>query len=201
MVDPEEMQDRHTAQLAELAEIGMGLARVLAGRAQAAETPEAAEGLALAFHRISRSVRLTLALESRLAREQAVVRRVQGHRRRELDEIRLPQVRHALACEIWNEADGAEAEALLEDLETLLSEEVLFERLSSGPLDAVIGRLRGELNLSAEALGGAPANDSHDMGDGTDDGRRGAGDHDLDGPGDGLGGLASSGAPPPQPSG
>ncbi|HEY3695865.1 MAG TPA: hypothetical protein VGL30_09475 [Phenylobacterium sp.] len=45
------MAERHSRVLAELAELGLALARGLAARAQAAETTEAAEGLALAFHR------------------------------------------------------------------------------------------------------------------------------------------------------
>lgn len=151
MVDPEDMQDRHTRQLAELAELGMVLARDLSGRP--IETAEAAEGLALAFHRIARTVRLTLALESRLAREQGDVRRLQRNRARELNEARSGQVRHALTRDIWNETDGEDAEALLEDLEELLDEDVLFGRLLDGPVEAAIARIRADLGLAAKELG------------------------------------------------
>lgn len=156
MVDPEEMQDRHTRQLAELAELGMSLARDLEARAEAVTALAEAEGLALAFHRISRSVRLTLALESRLAREQGEVRRLQRNRVRQLNEVRAPQVRHALTRDIWNETDGEEAEALLEDLEDLLDEDVLFGRLLEGPVEAAIARLRADLGLTGEAPEASP---------------------------------------------
>lgn len=151
MVDPEDMQDRHTRQLAELAELGMVLARELSDRPM--ETAEAAEGLALAFHRIARTVRLTLALESRLAREAGEVRRLHRIGVRQRNEARVPQVRHALTRDIWNETDGEDAEALLEDLEELLDEDVLFGRLLDGPVEAAIARIRADLGLAATELG------------------------------------------------
>jgi hypothetical protein len=46
------------------------LARSIHGRALAAEDDKAASDLGLAFHRISRSVRQTLALEAKLERDQ-----------------------------------------------------------------------------------------------------------------------------------
>ena len=60
--------ERHMHMLAELAEIGMDLAREVRRQAldQSAEAPPAAE-LALTFSRIARAVRQTVALEAKLA--------------------------------------------------------------------------------------------------------------------------------------
>jgi len=61
--------DQQALALSELAQLGMELARDVAARAKAAATPREAEGLVLAFERIARSVRLTFALQNRLARD------------------------------------------------------------------------------------------------------------------------------------
>ncbi|WP_374569940.1 hypothetical protein [Phenylobacterium sp.] len=159
MVDLEEMQDRQGRLLGELAELGMDFARELKGRVGEVESLEQAEGLALAFHRIARTVRLTLALESRLAREQgevARIRRIEVERR---NERRAEQVRTAVWREIWAETDGREdeAEALLESLDALIEDEVLFERLASGPVEAAIARIRQDLGLPANDATAADA--------------------------------------------
>ena len=56
---PKEMVERQGRMLAELSELGMSLARRTHERAMQAEDPDKAERLALAFHRLSRSVRQT----------------------------------------------------------------------------------------------------------------------------------------------
>src|SRR5205085_9794530 len=63
-----DMQTRHAAILGRLAELGMDLAEQLHADACAAETPAERGQIAATFHRISRSVRQTLALEARLLR-------------------------------------------------------------------------------------------------------------------------------------
>lgn len=62
------MEDRHGRILAELAGMGLELARDLRERALAAGTAEEATSLARAFQSISRGVRQTLALELKVAR-------------------------------------------------------------------------------------------------------------------------------------
>ena len=64
-----EMAEKHARILGELAEFGLNLARKLHDQAMAAETPQETAELARAFHSVSRSVRQTLALEARLARD------------------------------------------------------------------------------------------------------------------------------------
>jgi len=55
--------------LAELTEIGMSMARELQARCRSAETADEVQVLMLAFQRVSRSVRLSLALRVRLERQ------------------------------------------------------------------------------------------------------------------------------------
>jgi hypothetical protein len=144
-----ETAERQGRVLAELAELGLGLARRLAARAEAAQTDAAAEGLALAFHRVSRSVRLTLALEVRLERE-----RLQGVRETRKEtvraaETRKEQVRHALGRAIPTETESDEAERLWDALEERLDEEALYEAFTEDALEACIARIRESLGLPA----------------------------------------------------
>jgi hypothetical protein len=50
---------------------------------------------------------------------------------------------------IWNEAEGEEAERLLDDLDDVLEGEVLADGFADAPLDAHIARLCAEFGLSA----------------------------------------------------
>ncbi|MCR5877484.1 hypothetical protein [Phenylobacterium sp. J367] len=68
-VDPEHIsEDRHTVTLRALAGMSLELCRDLQQRALNAESPEDAVRLATAFHRVSRGLRQTLALELKLVR-------------------------------------------------------------------------------------------------------------------------------------
>ncbi|TAJ72556.1 MAG: hypothetical protein EPO51_02160, partial [Phenylobacterium sp.] len=69
---PPDMAERHARVLARLTELGLALAERTFEEAEAAETPEQRVALVKAFHTISRSVRQTVALEARLARQQAL---------------------------------------------------------------------------------------------------------------------------------
>ena len=70
-----DMHERHARLLGRLAELGMALAEDLHARALSADTPQEAETLASGFHKLSRSVRQSLALEARLRRDAERVRR------------------------------------------------------------------------------------------------------------------------------
>jgi hypothetical protein len=99
MCDASARRERQDAVLAELSELGLSLARELHARALAAETPVEAEKLALAFQRVSRGVRQTLALELKLDRD-----------RRALDrEVKLEELEGAIRL-----AEEAAAEARAE---------------------------------------------------------------------------------------
>jgi hypothetical protein len=68
-------RERQDAVLAELSELGLTLARELHARALAAETPQEADRLALAFQRVSRGVRQTSALELKIERDRRTAER------------------------------------------------------------------------------------------------------------------------------
>jgi phosphate-selective porin len=153
MSDAAEMTERRGRILAELSERGLSLARALHARALAAETTEEACELGLAFHRISRSLRQTLALEARLERDdrrQDHEDRVEAQRQDQARVLRRrTQVRIAMERAIWNEAEGDEAERLLDDLDDVLEGEVLADGFADAPLDAHIARLCAEFGLAA----------------------------------------------------
>lgn len=64
----EEMFERHAAVLARLTALGLALAERVQAQAMAVEDVEEIDTLSGAFHRISRSVRMSMALEAKLAR-------------------------------------------------------------------------------------------------------------------------------------
>lgn len=64
-----DMTERHRHALTELAELGMSLARKIHAQAETVEDVERAAELSLAFHRVSRSIRQTVALEAKLERD------------------------------------------------------------------------------------------------------------------------------------
>ena len=154
-----DMAEKHAHILGELADFGLNLARKLHGQAMAAETPEETANLAKAFHSVSRSVRQTLALEAKLSRDaDRHGREFKGEHERAAQQTaqqtgrrRLGQVRKAVERAIWSEYEGDEAELLLEDLELMLTEEVMADGLAEETLEAQIARLCADLGLGAEA--------------------------------------------------
>jgi hypothetical protein len=150
--NPSDMAERHGRILARLSELGLSLAETVHERALSAETPAQTAELGLAFHRISRSVRQTLALEAKLERDrqQELAQdraKAQGGawevaRRREV------QVRLAMERAILDERDDDEVEDLLD----VLRERLELESIAGGfaadtPVEAHIARLRADLRL------------------------------------------------------
>jgi hypothetical protein len=155
MTDSANMAERHAPILAELAALGLSLARAAHEEALAAETPAAKAEMTLAFHRISRSVRQTLALEAKLARDrqqqQREVRAETVNQKEKAVYRRRSQVRLAVERLIWTEAEGQEAERLFSDLDDILEEEVLYDSFTVDPVEAHIARICTALGLTAAA--------------------------------------------------
>ena len=160
MFESAEMVKRHAAVLEDLAALGLEIARDLKTRALQAKTAAEAEGLALAFHRVSRAVRLTLALEARLAREGLELGRQEDLRRAGQALARTRQVRAVVARDIWNETDGQDARVLIRELDAVLETDALFEDFLQGPVEACIARVREDLGLPANDPGEAPQVDT-----------------------------------------
>ena len=150
--------DRHAPILVELAEMGLSLARAVHGKALAAETPAELAEMTLAFHRISRSVRQTLALDAKLERDRArqaqaaEIEAIRTRPQRTLD--RKCQLRTAMQRAIWDEAEGAEAEILLDVLHDALNEESLSDDFLTDPIEVNIERIRHDLGMASAAVAG-----------------------------------------------
>ena len=146
------MAERHAEILGELAELGLSLARKLHGEAMAAETPEETALLSREFHRLSRSVRQTLALEAKMQRDaegcaRDEVRRAEAeHRDRVL--AHKQRIRAPVCRLIWNEAeDQGEAEDRDDAFEDLLAEAALAPDFLETPVETHIARLKAALPL------------------------------------------------------
>lgn len=147
MSSAEDRSERHARVLGRLAELGLAAAEDLQGRLAAARDAAEAERLAMAFHRVSRCVRLTLALESKLARERCEIDKAERGAASVRTEARRKQVRAVLVREIWRECERETAEGLTAALDVRLKVETLFEGFLDGPVETVIDRLREELGL------------------------------------------------------
>ncbi len=160
-----DMAERHGAILARLADLGMSLAEDLHARARAAKDDAVAGELSLAFHRISRSLRQTLALDAQLERERKLAAReaandaaretlARAHRKR-------APIRKAIAPLVWAEHEGDEAESRLEDLEAWISEASEDEAFLDDPVETLIARIRGNMGLAANS--GDPDGETPDV--------------------------------------
>jgi hypothetical protein len=147
MITTPEMAERHGRVLGELAELGLAAARSLAAKVEAAASREEAEGLALALHRVSRSVRLCLALESRLAQARHEIGRQDRAQAARAVETRKAQVRAAVGRDLYAESESDTADRLLDELDERLEDEALFDGFADGPLEACIARIRKDLGL------------------------------------------------------
>src|SRR5258705_8925277 len=114
-----EKQERQERILAELSELGLALARDLQARALAATDIAEASELGLAFQRVSRSVRQTLALEAKLERDRLRADREDRteaqNARTAYAERRKTQVQVAVKRCIRYEHSGYDAENLLDE--------------------------------------------------------------------------------------
>jgi hypothetical protein len=153
MSSPAEMAERQGRMLAELAELGLELARDLQGRALAAEGPAEAAALADAFHRIARSVRQSLALEARLQRDAARDAREQREEAARAAAARRDARKAQLAKRverlIWDEAERAEdAFALVRQARDHVEAEAETETFLDEPVEAQIARIRAAMEAA-----------------------------------------------------
>jgi hypothetical protein len=187
MHDAAEMAERHGRILARLSELGLAQAERLNDLVLAADDPKAASDLALAFHRVSRTVRQSIALEARLVRDAQAAERREREAQRDLelfrDEVcdpyadmprdqqridaRKDAIRAKVQQAIWDEVEPEDAEhaGYLEDL--LEQRLDLFGRSNGFGLEPLADHLaRFYTDFS---LRGSGADDDPDGDDGAED--------------------------------
>ena len=161
MVTPQEKIERQDRILAELSELGLALARDLQACALAADEASDKADLSLAFQRTSRSVRQTLALEAKLERDRQTAERESRESATRAEAVRVArrkaQVKLAVERCVWSEADGDEAETLLNDLDDRLERDTLSDAFAGDdPVEAHIARLCAELGVTPPASSSPP---------------------------------------------
>lgn len=149
--DPAPTAEDQDRILGELADLGVAFARELRAKVAEVKSVEEAERLALAFHRVTRGVRLALALRSRLALDRHEIAQKREARARLQVFDRREQVRAVLAREVRRETEREAADALVAELDRRLKVDSLFESFLEGPVEAVIARIREDLGLAREA--------------------------------------------------
>jgi hypothetical protein len=158
--------ERQARALEELAEIGMEMARALKARVLACEDDAAVSELVLAFARVSRAVRLTIALEARLADAQALRAETLAARAAEARaavararEERLEQtagqvqdaVEMAIAAQTAERDDGGyESERLSEALSEHLEDRREIESFAETPVSLSVAKVCRALGVAVD---------------------------------------------------
>ena len=160
--DPEtDRLEGQLAQLRELAGIGLGLARELLRRAETPVDPNGpspppygpaipasfGEDASLAFARISRAVRLTVALQARLVEGRKAAAEARAKRRRERADARKEDVRERVAARIETQVPQRERDAFRRDLGERLEDEDLAEALPDRPVREIVAMICDGLGI------------------------------------------------------
>jgi hypothetical protein len=154
MSSREAMIEEQDQILGDLARLGLAFAEDLRARVALVTKVAEADALGLAFHRVTRSVRLALALRSKLARERHELARLDSRLAEDRAKTRRKQIRTVLINEIYADDDRSQeaADDLAERLDETLDEEALFDRFLEGPVEAGIAHIREELGLAPQFL-------------------------------------------------
>ncbi len=148
-----EATDRDREILEALAELGLEVASALKQRIIAAEEAESADRLSLAFTRVSRSIRQTLAFRAKLAEMKAksAEKRQAKERDQAIETSRLRVKKHQVARDVALMVEAtSEPESLLTDLhERLMDPDIEDELLTIRVGDVIIG-LCDELGIPVE---------------------------------------------------
>ena len=163
-----EKRARAEAMLGELAELGLMVARELAVRTRESEDVAQTVALADAFQKVSRVVRLTLALDVKLeqdaareARKAEAEAQAQAARRAEASapraapdasEARKSRVQNLLNRLLWNECEGDSEDyaVLFDDLSARLDEAALSGDFATLPIETLARRVAADMGLSGD---------------------------------------------------
>ena len=159
------IHELHQRGLSLLFERGLELALRVQEDAMAAESAEARARLAVAFHRISRSVRQTAALQMRMVREsEAAARLARGEARDDATrrrETRKARIRAEIVRSLWTEHEGEPPDDVTGELDERLEVEADRDGFLDEPPDILIARLCEELDLPPPLAGeGGPRSGS-----------------------------------------
>ena len=164
-----EMAERHGRILARLAELGLAHAERLHAQAMAADDPKSSAELGLSFHRVSRSIRQSIALEARLVRDAQAAERQERQAEHKLqtfrDEVdpsadiprdqrridrRKDEIREPVLKAIWDEVEREDPEHA-DYLTDLLEQRLELYGRSNGfglePLEAQLARFYADFDL------------------------------------------------------
>jgi hypothetical protein len=178
-----EKQARAEAILGELAELSLMVAKELATRLRESEDVDETVALANAFQKVSRVVRLTLALDVKLERDAARDARAEAQAAREAQaeaefvaptrpngiEIRKTRAGNLINRLLWNECEGdsEDYDVLLDDLTARLDEAALSPDFETLPIETLARRVIADMGLSGDftlSLGEAPQPGAADTG-------------------------------------
>jgi hypothetical protein len=154
--DPHEMAERHGRVLARLAELNLSAAERLHDRLVAAETNAEARDLGLALQRVSRSLRQTLLLEAKLARDARAAARedvAEARAGREAEvTARKARVRHEVGRVAMEAGESPEdVETLLSDLDDRLDGYVRAHDFETATLDELVVAVCKDLGFAFDA--------------------------------------------------
>src|SRR5882757_8818452 len=175
-----EKRARAEAMLGEVAELALKVARELAVRTRESEDVDQTVALADAFQKVSRVVRLTLALDFKLDRDaKAAAREAQeaeadAAELREAEtpraaqgpiEARKTRVSNLINRLLWNECEGdsEEYEVLFDDLSARLDEAALSADFETLPIETIAQRVIADMGLCGDltlSLSETPAGDA-----------------------------------------
>lgn len=146
------MRERHERVLAEMAETGMVMVRALSAAMEAAEDLSVRVQVGLAYHRVSRAVRQTIALEFRLAQAADRAAREPAAPRPATTPAPAPEPRPSPERGDWYEYERAEADEALEDLDVLLEADDADPEAVHAAVESCIVRIRHNLDLARPTL-------------------------------------------------
>lgn len=180
MSDLSEMTARHAATLAELATIGMGMARVLQAEVESAETPEVRLRAVATYPRIARAVRQCLALEAKFVADAGKVtdaateaadaeRDARRERRRRHVKWRVEAIVHDRYGLKDSEDYNEELEAWLMDVKHHLHEDVLDPERLDQPFEVIFASICADLGLTRPVTSDEDDDDPEDDAEDEDD--------------------------------
>lgn len=137
-----DMCERHGRVLAELAEAGLAMVRRLSQAMEQADDAQTLAHVGLAFHRVSRAVRQTMALEFRLVREARREPVVPSPRPTQPTPT-SPRERPERAD--WNEYERRDTDEALDGIDALLEGDDLDAETLHDALEAAISGIRRDI--------------------------------------------------------